>query len=828
VTAAAEFVSLFPQSALEAFLPESLPALTHPKYFLPLDIARQEIRTGRYRRALYTLYPLPASPDKAALEAEALLCMERPAETRAGVEASPLRDTSTGQRLLARAQVLEGQVAEAVARLQALLQREPADVQARAQLGALLEEMGDPAAALGVYQWVSEPARGYVAMWQGGRHEALGSPETILAIAHCLDREAYLTSRYASDRALHDVILGMYTRVYDVMDRGNPDARVRAAGFFLAHDDPERAMGELSAALRVNPNHPGALELVAEISSAHLDFARAEDALTRLRAVAPRSRAAVQLEIGSLLAQRQLQAALVQCERLIPRDVADMRAVSLRCAALALNWRREQLQAALVQAEKRFPNAGPVYHVVGEHYAAMRQYDDAERMLKRAVAMAPWMTEARNSLGLLYTQSGDEKAARIALEAARQLDPFNVRTTNYLRLLDEIDSFAAPESAHFVLLHDSKSDPFLAREMLEYMESHYARMTALYQHEPAQKTLIEVFPSHDRFSVRTTGSRWIATIGASTGRVIALVTPRAGDETMGAYEWGEVLRHELTHTLTLSATGNRIPHWLTEGLAVAEEAMPIQPEVAAVLTKATRAGKLFTLDTITWGFARPGGPHDRAMAYAQSYLMCRYIREMHGDAAIGRILQSIRENVAEKDAIQQRLGVSAREFESGFGRWMQRLVSTWGYEPEVAARYEELCKRGEALIAEKKMAEAVEVWKQASSLRPLEPLPHQRLAGLYLSRALGNPAAAAEHLQVLDRGNLKDARYAKRLVKLLAAEPQRALPYAQRATRVDPWDAEARDLLASILAQLGEAEASHRQGAIAAIIRAGAAGGEPR
>ena len=40
-----------------------------------------------------------------------------------------------------------------------------------------------------------------------------------------------------------------------------------------------------------------------------------------------------------------------------------------------------------------------------------------------------------------------------------------------------------------------------------------------------------------RIAVRTTGSPWIGTVGASTGRVIALVTPRKGDSTLGNYNF---------------------------------------------------------------------------------------------------------------------------------------------------------------------------------------------------------------------------------------------------------------------------------------------------
>ena len=58
----------------------------------------------------------------------------------------------------------------------------------------------------------------------------------------------------------------------------------------------------------------------------------------------------------------------------------------------------------------------------------------------------------------------------------------------------------------------------------DYLESvHNDRSCGDFHHTPAVKTYIEVFPTHDAFSVRTTGSPG-SDGGASTRRVIALVS----------------------------------------------------------------------------------------------------------------------------------------------------------------------------------------------------------------------------------------------------------------------------------------------------------------
>ena len=52
-------------------------------------------------------------------------------------------------------------------------------------------------------------------------------------------------------------------------------------------------------------------------------------------------------------------------------------------------------------------------------------------------------------------------------------------------------------------------------------------------------------------------------------------TPReGGGRRVGLYDWLRVVRHEYTHTITLSRTNNRIPHWFTEACAVSQEPGP--------------------------------------------------------------------------------------------------------------------------------------------------------------------------------------------------------------------------------------------------------------
>ena len=56
------------------------------------------------------------------------------------------------------------------------------------------------------------------------------------------------------------------------------------------------------------------------------------------------------------------------------------------------------------------------------------------------------------------------------LDAAHRIDPFNVETTNYLRLLDDLKTFARKESAHFIVMYDGKKDPLIGEYFNDYLE----------------------------------------------------------------------------------------------------------------------------------------------------------------------------------------------------------------------------------------------------------------------------------------------------------------------------------------------------------------------
>ena len=91
-----------------------------------------------------------------------------------------------------------------------------------------------------------------------------------------------------------------------------------------------------------------------------------------------------------------------------------------------------------------------------------------------------------------------------------------------------------------------------------------------YEFTPKGPILIEMFPKHDDFAVRTLGlPGMIGALGACFGRVVTLDSPQRAPP--GDFQWEATLWHELAHVITLQMSNQRVPRWLTEGISVYEE-----------------------------------------------------------------------------------------------------------------------------------------------------------------------------------------------------------------------------------------------------------------
>ncbi|MGB7157799.1 MAG: hypothetical protein WBD40_07020, partial [Tepidisphaeraceae bacterium] len=441
----------------------------------------------------------------------------------------------------------------------------------------------------------------------------------------------------------------------------------------------------------------------------------------------------------------------------------------------------------------------------------VHQYDAAEKYCKVAVERAPLWAAPRHRLGQLHMQLAEEEAAGAAFEAAYELDPFNVSTVNYLRLLDDMQSFETTKTEHFVVKFDPRFDPILGEYLGPLMEKVHAEVCRDFQHEPARTTVLEVFPTTDSFSVRTAGVPGAETYGASFGPVITAVAPRAG-ATLGPFNFARVLRHEFTHVINMAATDQRCPRWLTEGLATWQEGVPFRfAWVPKALYERVTKDKLFPISEMSQTLLRPKEGTDGEIVYMEAFWIARYMDEKYGRDSIIKLLDAFKQGKTEDEAFRIAVGKPMPEFQAEFFAWAKQQVKDWGYDAQTMKRFEALAKDGEEKIKAGQHKEALDIWLEATKLQPHNPLPHRRLAGLYLR--LSSPKDALPHLQAFLPLELQENRYAKGISRIHRdlGDVKEATRFAMEAIYINPYDADAHELLIELYEKSNDADGVARE-----------------
>lgn len=629
------------------------------------------------------------------------------------------------------------------------------------------------------------------------RLEAVKDPYDLRIVGQAAARYA----RYGKSSALFGRI------VNDIY----PAALGRNENFWPAHFDScllfqekyneADAADQLQAGLAIHPR-------AAELHAAHaallvdkFDLPRARTALERALEARDDLLFARQLEADTFIAEQNPGAAIPLLEKalLLQPHSLETKGRLVGCMAYldgaVPGTPSPRLLAILNDLNDRPTCLGEVYYVAGEACDRMRHFALAEEFYASALVNLPQHIYIRGSLGLSLMRLGDEPNAAKLLDESFKLDPFNVRVKNTLEVLDVLQGYAVLETEHFVLKFDRGQNKLFAKYAAEVLEEDiYPQITKELGFAPPNKTLIEFFSrakntkGHGWFSARMVGLPFIGTVGACAGKMVALVSP---DELSDKFNWARVLRHEFVHVVNLQQTDFRIPHWLTEGLAVHLENHPRLADWNKLLLKRADAGKLFKLDNITFGFIRPSNHDDWTLAYCQSEIYVDYMRSRFGADCIGKLLAAIAERKSLPDAIQQALGVDVADFERGYDKFL-------------AAEVEKL--RTPVAPHTKPLAD---LKKQA------EDKPDDATAAALLARAYfemndrANARRYAKLAQKLDKNQLQAAYVLARFARLVGDDDE-ALSLLRPALDAEPTDAEALALLADLLTAAGDQETAER------------------
>src|SRR4029453_2197567 len=117
-------------------------------------------------------------------------------------------------------------------------------------------------------------------------------------------------------------------------------------------------------------------------------------------------------------------------EQALVVNPSSLDALALAAAAAFVEDRSADFDAHVAKALALNSRDGAIYRIAGQHAARHYRFDDAVGLTKKGLALDPDDTRAYAELGLHLLRTGDEPAARTALERAFRDDPYDVVTYN--------------------------------------------------------------------------------------------------------------------------------------------------------------------------------------------------------------------------------------------------------------------------------------------------------------------------------------------------------------------------------------------------------------
>ena len=459
-----------------------------------------------------------------------------------------------------------------------------------------------------------------------------------------------------------------------------------AAGcLFLEKYNEAEAAKSLKAALALNASSADIHAALAELAIQNFELESAQRSIRAALTINPNHLRAHLMQADYHLANFEPDVAvgvLEEALKLNPRSEETrgrLAAAYGMVDGLAKDLDSSRMGKEIERALEQNPHCGIFFFALGQALDKGRKFPTAATYFSKAVEVLPQHPIARGQLGLMQMRLGEEETALKILEESFDIDPFNVRVINSIKVLEVLDGYETLETAHFILKFDPEKDKLLAQYAARYLEEVYPELCRRLDFTPPEKSLFEIFNNarntdgHGWFSARMVGLPKIHTIGACAGKMVALTSPGAMKQN---FNWAKVLKHEFVHVINLQQTNFNIPHWYTEALAVLLEDSPRSAEWNKMLTERVPAGKVFNLDSINLGFIRPSSGEDWQMAYCQAEIYAEYMIKRFGEDAPGKMLAGYRDNLNTADAIQRAFNVEVEDFEKGYTEHLNAIVDS--------------------------------------------------------------------------------------------------------------------------------------------------------
>jgi Flp pilus assembly protein TadD len=405
----------------------------------------------------------------------------------------------------------------------------------------------------------------------------------------------------------------------------------------FADQQPAASRKALAAAIAVAPDSPDVWLVTAEQKLDEEDAAGAREALDKMAAARP----------------------------------ATVEEAALRAAVAYKETGIASIDPAIARVREIDPGSALGYRSASEQAARDYRFDESAALARKATELDQDDALSHFALGLALMRTGDEPAARTALDRSWDLDKSSAVTKNLLDLLDQIDKFEIVSHNDFIFKFAPEESAVLRTYAFPLADEAYDTFVKRYGLRPQGPILIEIFPKHDDFAVRTMGlPGLVGALGACFGRVVTMDSPRA--RPPGDFSWQGTLWHELAHVFSLQLSDYRVPRWLTEGISVYEEhrrdpawGRELTLEFAHLLGK----GQTFGVKKLPDAFKRP---ETLSLAYFEASLVVEHLVSLNGEAALQTLLKAYADGAKDADAFAKAFGRSVDDVDKSFAAFIDQ------------------------------------------------------------------------------------------------------------------------------------------------------------
>jgi len=604
--------------------------------------------------------------------------------------------------------------------------------------------------------------------------------------------------------------------------------------FFEKHDNTE-AYKSYKMVLQLDAKYPPAILGAARVLSDE-NPTQAIALVRRLLEVDPGSVDAHVFLAGEASDAGRRDEAREELKKALATNPSSLEALSLVAALDYVEDKPQAFDASVAKVFAIAPNYGEVYRAAGELAAHNYRFDEAVTLTRRALSLDPHNAEALADLGTHLLRTGDERAARVTLEAAFKADDFNRVTKNLLDVMDKIDTFVTVTDGDLIVRMDRSEAPVLKEYAVPLAHQALNTMAGRYEYTPKGPILVEIFPKHDDFAVRNVGLPGLTyALGICFGRVVSLDSPHA--RPPGEFQWEATLWHELGHVITLQMSNQRVPRWLTEGISVREEkrARPDWGrEMDVAFAGMMNHGEVLKLKDLNAAFTNP---KTISVAYFEASLLVEHIEAAFGQAGMNKLLRTFGQGLDTDAALKAALNTDFDQLQVGFDETLERMfgaVRKALVAPEdgnllrrsseelrtLAASnprsYPVLMTFGTALRKEGKTDEAMQVFERAAALVPMDGSkgsPHAQMSEIALEKK--DQARAIAELTALMAVDFNNVEAPRQLAALLRQanvdDPAKLGPIYERIVSVDPFDGDAHTNLGRFALQKNETDKASRE-----------------